>query len=184
MPVLGEIQKGKDIGKYARHPFIWIACPDCMKERWVRFYKGKQISNRCRLCSANLHVKNGEHHCNWKNGRWKSLGYVRVSIENNSFFYPMAYRNRYWIFEHRLVMAQHLGRCLQPWELIHHKNGIKDDNRIENLELTTQGNHIIQHGKGYSDGYDKGLIDGRNKRIQELENEIRILKMTGDLIDV
>lgn len=79
----------------------------------------------------------GEKNPNWKGGRGKDKnGYIVIRNSNH----PNADKRRR-ILEHRLVMANHLGRTLERWEHIHHKNGVKSDNRIENLGIVLVKNH-------------------------------------------
>lgn len=83
-----------------------------------------------------------------KNGNWRGGRSVGEYIYLCKKEHPSANYAGY-VLEHRLVMEQHLGRFLDSEEVVHHKNGNKHDNRIENLELfSTNGDHLAAELKG------------------------------------
>lgn len=94
--------------------------------------RAREVKNRMSL------RKIGSKNPNWKNGRYKEkqTGYIWVRSTNH----PNVNSHGY-VSEHRLVMEGHLGRYLTKGEAVHHRNGIKDDNRLENLKVVAVGIH-------------------------------------------
>lgn len=85
----------------------------------------------------------GSSNPNFNGGRYvDDKGYIRVLKPDHP------YNNRGYVYEHRLVIENFLGRFLEPWETIHHINEIKIDNRSENLYLTTIPEHSSIHREG------------------------------------
>ena len=78
---------------------------------------------------------NAKGYCHSHYNRWKRWGNPLITKEQESRQNPNGYVWRGSKAEHRLVMEQHLGRNLLPGENVHHLNGDRADNRIENLEL-------------------------------------------------
>ena len=83
----------------------------------------------------------GPKNATWKGGKFVSAnGYIYILNKSHPCATKMGY-----VLEHRLVMEKKLDRLLTDKEIVHHINGIKDDNRIENLEVMNQSIHATNH---------------------------------------
>lgn len=109
------------------------------KASFLNIKKNNEVSKLIRS-----KARQGENSSTWKGGRKiNKKGHVLVLRKGH----PMADKSGY-VLEHRLVMAEYLGRILSSKEIVHHINGIKTDNRIENLKIMTNAEHTILHHKG------------------------------------
>ena len=181
MPLLGDIEDGRNLGYILKQKrlYIWAACEVCGLERWTPTRYRKPMIKKCSSCSlkgkkasAETKQKQSEsqkrrlvdpgNHPSWKGGRIRhKQGYIHQWVSPSDFFAPMRDAHSY-VLEHRLVMAKHLGRNLHFWEIVHHQNHIKDDNRIQNLTLTSTDAH--------------NQLTKMEIKIERLEKQIQLLK--------
>ncbi len=114
---------------------FWACKCDCgsmVNVYGANLRRGDTKSCGC-LNSEKRRERSGERHHNWNGGIIKNKdGYVLIKKPNH----PNSRKNGY-VAEHVAVMTEFLGRGLYKGETVHHKNGIKEDNRIDNLELRT-----------------------------------------------
>ena len=85
-----------------------------------------------------------DKHPSWKGGRVvDEKGYVSIKLTPSDPYFCMVKNRTKYVFEHRYVMAQHLGRPLEKYEQVHHKDGNRQNNEISNLQL-----RVKNHGSG------------------------------------
>ena len=108
-------------------------CEHCKKTFFALYRKvGKFCSNKCQT-----HLGN---HPRWNGGKIISdLGYVLVKAP----WHP--YNRKGYYSQHRLIVEANIGRLLEPEEVVHHIDGNKLNNSIDNLSVMTQREHMMLH---------------------------------------
>ncbi len=125
-------------------------CSEATKEKLRMFQKGKKrgpMSKEARENMSKSHkgIQSGAKHPMWKGGKHIDRhGYVNIHRP----LHPFCNKKNY-VAEHRLAMESFIGRYLKPREVVHHINGVKGDNRIENLMLfPSDTEHQKYHREG------------------------------------
>lgn len=183
MPTIGEKQRGNKLGYKSNAIHIWAICAKCGKGRWVTIYNiNRKLCHDCVIHSKEFSKlqsdsHQGFHHTPetkqkmhelwlakphfWKGGVIPDgHGYIQVILRATDPYFTMANKRGY-VKQHRLVMAKYLGRCLEADELVHHKNGVRTDNRICNLAIVKHHSHA-----------NRTYISTLQQRIRELENQL------------
>lgn len=105
-----------------------VECECCKKQFRV---KPKRVRRGVKYCSMDC------RRVHQYTGRFvRSDGYVAVRVGSE------------YQLEHRVIMESHIGRRLESSEHVHHRNGVKHDNRLENLEILSVADHSRKHAPG------------------------------------
>lgn len=153
------------------------SCEICDK----KFFIIKSLDNKRRTCSKECFNEYRKIHYSGKN----SHKYIRGSYINTRGYkvilmptHPYCPKTGY-MSEHRLVMENHLGRLLTKNEVIHHINGVKTDNRIENLKLYKNHSTHLRECHRYTLGRGrkrKEIYKSISKTMQECSKCHRIMQ--------
>lgn len=147
----------------------------------------KIADRRCNECGRVYRPKRGSskycsYPCMWKNAgkhQGQSKDHEIWWLNNRGYIEGRVWRNGkcFRIKQARWVMEQHLGRPLTRKEIPHHKNEIKTDNRIENLELKEYGKHSSDHNKGriHKCGYKVRLTEAERKRRSDWMKSVHMM---------
>jgi len=170
----------------SRQRKIYVKCSQCNNWRWInscalsQVRKGKQ--KFCWQChKLNLAKKNSTgvigRHINTNGYIVRTL--ASFTQDELAILRPMLRshcksrrKNHTEILEHRAIIALAQRRPLLSNEVVHHKNGIKNDNRIENLEVYTIGQHTIEHAKIIIENKAMKLeVEQLKKQLLDLESK-------------
>lgn len=167
-----EVRNGKrhcttecaNIGRRAK--LVRVQCGRCGKEELLRPSEAKTYhycTIECRALGKILRPLDRTH--NGKPARVLGDGYISIWEPTH----PHA--NRGWVLEHRWIMEQHLGRVLATEEEVDHKNRIRSDNRLENLQVLSVVEHRVKTGE------DRRIVRRETEqKIADLEAEIAALR--------
>ncbi len=123
-------------------------------------------SKRSRYCSRPCLWKGNKNRKAWNAGTAEGW----TDKRGYHWRYITRYGKRVAQLEHRLIMEWHLNRPLEPTELVHHKNGILNDNRPGNLEIMTWPAHTKHHATG------RGMSEQARRTLQVVANYRHELK--------
>jgi|OpeIllAssembly_1097287.scaffolds.fasta_scaffold509159_2 hypothetical protein len=138
---LWDTQRSKSHGKRTGRMFIDQRCVKCGTVRTIAIPNIRQhlkIGDYTGMCHSCFMHQQLEDSPAWKGGKGINTdGYAWRLVKDHPFANAIGR-----VAEHRLVMEKMLGRYLETWESVHHKNGNRTDNRPENLELWTRRYHV------------------------------------------